>query len=294
MRRTFGIAVVVALALGGALAWALWDRRQLSDELSASRYRLEATTELAIDAEAAYLDSTERAEAAAEKARRHRKRADALAERLYGARLDLRRRNPAAAALVPPGREVFETKLLAGGEYDLLAVSWRDGGGAVVSGLDVWRVRRDADPSARRLSELVYVVEPHPSYDGAVSGYVLHGPPTSPRREPADPGTTSVHIAAVGDATGDGFEDLAIQQFGQGSGGCGAVKLLQNTGAGLREVYHREDCNHGIEIRRGRLVRSRAAHPPGCDHIHGCGSRSTWMRWTGSSWTVTKVERDIP
>lgn len=293
MRRTFGIAVVVALVLGGALAWALWDRRELSAELSASRHRLEAATELVIDAEVAHLDSAERADVAAEKARRHRERAEDLAERLYGARLELRRRNPAAAALVPTGREVLETKLLEGGAYDLLAVSWRGGGGAVVSGLDVWRVGRDADPSARRLWEVVYVAEPHPSYDGAVPGYVLHGPPTSPRREETDSGATSVHIAAVGDATGDGLEDLAIQQFGQGSGGCGAVKLLQNTGGGLREIYHREDCNHGIRIERGRLVRDRAAHPRGCDQIHGCGSRSTWMRWTGSSWTVTKVERDV-
>ncbi|MDQ3914660.1 MAG: hypothetical protein M3323_04905 [Actinomycetota bacterium] len=282
------VAAVVILGLAGTTTWALAERDDLEGRVAKLEDALDAANERIAASAAARRATAEAAAATAQKAKQTSRRVNALEGLLYGARLDLKRLNAVAHALARPGRAVFETRLLEGTPHDLVVVSWhKNVGGTTRTGLDVWRVARGATPAW----ELVYIAEPHPSFELDRASYVLYGPPDAPAREEVD-FVQRIDIADTGDATGDGLDDLAIWEAGSGSGGCGHVKLLANTGDTLRETYRHEGCDHGLAIKRGRLVLGEAWHPRGCDQIHGCGRRGTWMRWTGSSWTVTDVRRD--
>lgn len=161
------------------------------------------------------------------------------------------------------GHDVYGARLVPGDAYDLLAVGWsdRDGRG---SGLYVWRVGDDA-------ADLVYVVEPRLSLRQGDTGYVLVGPPGALTEDRYDGWVEGAGVADVGDATGDGLPDLALQEQGSGTGGCGKVRLLQNLDGAVRQTFESFDCDHKISIEKGRLLYATATHPKGCDYIHGCG-----------------------
>ncbi|MFN2588287.1 MAG: hypothetical protein ABR613_09255 [Actinomycetota bacterium] len=289
-RAGYVVAGLVALVLAGTTVWALNERRNLEVRVARLEDALDDSNERIAAAATARRALAEASTTMARRAKASSRKANALESRLYGARLGLQRIRPVADALVPPGREVSQVNLLRGALYDLLVVDWNEGLETItLSGIDVWRVPRTAERRGRW--ELVYIAEPHPSFELDRPSYVLSGPPTSPTREEVE-FIQMIDSADAGDATGDGLEDLAIREMGPGSGGCGYVKLLRNTGDTLQEVYRHEDCDHGLAIKRGHLVLGQSWHPPGCDHIHGCGRRGTWMRWTGSAWVVTKVTRD--
>ncbi|HEV2757619.1 MAG TPA: hypothetical protein VG318_17790 [Actinomycetota bacterium] len=279
------VAAVAVAALAGTSVWAVAERRdlggrveRLEDALDSAQQRIEASA-------AARRAVAEAAAATTRRAKRTSRLLNTVEGRLYGARVDADRLSAVAGALEREGRKVFETRLLRGGSDDLLVVQWHESiDGATRTGLDVWRV---GEPRW----DLVYVAEPHPSFDPDRASYVLYGHPDAPVQEELD-FVQRIDVFDTGDANGDGLDDLAVWEAGQGSGGCGHVKLLANTGDTLRETYRHEGCNHGLEIRRGHLVLGEAWHPRGCAHIHGCGHRGTWMRWTGASWEVVDVRRE--
>ena len=295
MRRTSIIAAAIGFLLAAALGVSIGNANELRADLQRVRERLARTeTSLAVTAGARQRAASDAA-ASAKAAALRRKRIDALVGRLDTAELTLERRAALARALVPAGRSVFETRLLRGSVYDLLIVAWRDG---VVSGIDVWRVQaRPADPAvgARPSWELVYLVEPRPDFESWEDpGDVLIGPPWALRRVDVQDAVIMAEVAAIGDATGDGLHDLAIVERNGGSGGCGTVRLLQNLGTTLRETFHRNGCIHSLEIEHGLLVYSNGFHNS-CRLAERarCVARSTRLRWTGSSWVVIEVERDV-
>jgi hypothetical protein len=284
MRRAVGVvAVVAALAAG---SWALAERDEIAERSTRLEEALDAANDRIAALAAARRASAEAAATTAQEAKRTSKRANALEGRLYGAKVDLQRLKPLAVALSQRGRKVFETRLLTGCDDDLLVVSWHDPGPATFSGIDVWSVSRE-----NRSWELVYIAEPRPSFELDTPSYVLHGSPDAPVREEVE-FVQLIDITDTGDANGDGLEDLAVQETGAGTGACGFVKLLRNTGTTLEEAYRHEGCNHGLSIERGHLVLGEAWRPKGCENIHGCGTRETWMRWDGGSWTATDVRRE--
>lgn len=295
MRRIATVAVAIGVFLAAALAVSIENAGELRADLRSVRERLARTeTSLAVTAGARQQASRSLAKTA-RAAELGAKRIRRLADRLDTARTTLQRLSAVTRSLVPRNRSVFETRLLPGDPYDLLVVQWHEhDGGVTLTGLNVWRVPADDASSATDPArwELVYVAEPLPSYELDHASYVLHGDPASPTREEVD-FIQMIDIADVGDATGDGLPDLAIQQYGQGSGGCGAVNLLQNLDGSLRETFRRADCIHGLAIERGGLVYTKSPHNS-CRLTKNarCFSRTVWFRWTGSSWSVTAVERE--
>ena len=203
-------------------------------------------------------------------------------------------------AFSPHRGTLASARLVAGSAHDLLAVTWRvEKYGpqfASRSGLEIWRLSDrsslDLRGSIATKWELVYSIQPRPALDeNPVNSYLLSGPLGQQTREESF--STSVFIADVGDITHDGMPDLAIQDSGSGSGGCGAVRVLDNSASGMREIFHRSNCDHHIYIKTGSIGYRTAYSPPGCSSAHGCGWKRTWMRWNGSSWDVTNVRRKL-
>lgn len=284
MRRALVIAGALSVALLVALSWALAERDELRNDLASVNERLDDTYEELAGVRAAHRIALQELDDSTAQARRFRRRASAFAERASGNRLALERRGALEDALTR-GQEVFEARLVQGDDHDLLVVDWNDPDGTR-SGVYVWRV---GDGSL----ELVYVVEPHVDFESAAAGHVLHGPPGAETEDRYDGWIQWVELTDVGDATGDGLPDVALQERSSGSGGCGKVRFLENLDGALRETFRRFGCDHGLGIRRGRLVYATAAHPEGCEQIHGCGRKGAWMRWTGMSWVTEKVTRDL-
>lgn len=280
MRRA---TTLIAGVLAVALVWALTDRAGLRSDLAAVQKRLDETYDELAGTRAAHRVALQEVDDSTEEAKRFRRRARRFAEEASSRRLELRRRSAIDHALAP-GQEVYRARVLRGGEHDLLVVEWRDRDDTR-SGVYVWRVNETS-------MELTYVVEPKVSFESAEAGYVLTGPPGAATEDRYGAWIQWAGVSDSGDATGDGLPDLALSESGSGTGGCGKVRLLQNLGGTFRETYQHEDCNHSIEIAGGRLVHSTAAHPKGCDQIHGCGEVRTRMRWSGTTWVVEKVTRD--
>ncbi|MDQ4125626.1 MAG: hypothetical protein M3134_08515 [Actinomycetota bacterium] len=275
------IAGALSLVLLTALVWAMSDRDDLRAELAAKDERLEEVYDELAGTRAAHRTVLHELDDSMAEAKRFRRRASAFADEASGARRALRRlRGVAVLAL---GKDVYRARLVRGDTSDLLVVGWsdRDGRGA---GVYVWRVDG-------RSVELVYVVEPRVSLRDEDDGYVLVGPPGALVEDGYDAWIEGAGVADVGDATGDGLSDLALQEHGLGTGGCGKVRLLQNLDGTVRQTFESFDCDHSLSIEGGRLLYATATHPKGCDSIHGCGTKRTWMRWDGSSWVVEKVTR---
>jgi hypothetical protein len=250
------------------------------------RERVDRTeTQLAITA-GARRQAGDRALASTEALRLQERRLGRLLDRIEDADLKDERLAALERALLPGPREVFETRLLHGDETDLLVVQWHESSSITKTGIAVWSL------GAEGSWDLAFVVEPRPDFTSAEDpGDVLIGPPGAAELVDSSYGVIRADVVATADATGDGAPDVVVQEMGSGSGGCGTVRLLQNMGTTLRETFHRDGCNHGIGIEDGLLVYGRAVYPKTCHNIHGCGSRRTFMRWTGSAWTVARVER---
>lgn len=288
MGRVGAAAVAAILALVATSLWALTERDELRGRIATLEDSLDSANDRIDAAAETRRTLAEAAAASAQNAKRASRRVNSLKRNLGEIRLDVKRWRDALNALVPPGRDVSEVRLLQGDSYDLVAISWHRSTSILVSGIYVWRI-----PASGRTGtwKPVYIAEPWPSFELDQASYVLHGNPAAPTREEVDI-IQRIEISDVGDATGDGLEDLAIHEADAGSGGCGYVKLLRNVGGTLQEAYRHEDCDHGLSIKRGHLVLGQSWHPQGCDQIHGCGRRGTWMRWDGSSWDVVRVTRN--
>lgn len=282
-RASIVIAGALTVALLVGLSWALVDRAALEDELAALSERLDVTSDQLAGARAEHRVALRELDDSTSVARRFRRRAEEFAGRASGRGRALRRLRGIGA--LARGHDVSSARFVPGGDYDLLTVGWT-GTDERRSGLYVWRV-------GERSADLVYVVEPHIDLRDEDAGYVLVGPAGAETKDRYQGWIAGVGITDVGDATGDGLPDLALQESGTGSGGCGKVRFLENLDGALRETFQSFDCDHSIAITKGRLVYGTAARPKGCNAIHGCGTRRTWLRWTGSSWVTEQVTREL-
>jgi hypothetical protein len=131
----------------------------------------------------------------------------------------------------------------------------------------------------------VYVADPHPYPDQRLT----IGSPSSPVVEGSD--ASYVTFREARDMTGDGYPDLAITQQNYGSGGCGVVRLVD--GRTFTELFRRDGCDHGLDLRKHVLMYSKATYPRGCQMAHGCGSKDVWMKWNGAGWDVVDVARSV-
>lgn len=185
--------------------------------------------------------------------------------------------------LVPAGATMNSARRIRGDGVDLLIVTWsRDdpddhlhAGG----GMRIYQIDEDG---------LSFVFEAHPNDQQT---HLIVGPPHALQFEEST--SSGVFLVDSGDVTGDGMPDLAIQDWNHGTGGCGAVRVLETSAAGLHQIFHRADCDHHIYIKASSIGYRTALSPPGCSSAHGCGWKRTWMRWNGSAWEVTNVRRKL-
>jgi hypothetical protein len=215
---------------------------------------------------------------------RTRRELRAVRPELSSVRPQLRNLEVLERVFLPKDHDLYQAHVLDPTGDRLLLLEWSGDHDLPTSGLQVWRATSVRDPRSTVGWELIFSIEPQRK-----AGYVLIGAPGSMSREPSD--ASSAFFTGFGDVTGDARSDLAIQQWNFGSGGCGMVRVMENTTNGLEEIFRREDCDHRAQIRNGRLAYISALWPKGCRSAHGCGRRTTIMEWAGSTWDVVKVKR---
>jgi hypothetical protein len=291
------VALLVALAIGTTIGWFLGRTEpgakieRLGTELRAEHDKLEEARQRW------QLTDSDLDDQIAEKEKWKAKTKE-LRPRLEASRLRKRQLSPLRRALAPNTGTLAWAQLVKGPAHDLLIVAWRVSriGPHLLprSGLEIWRLSDawplDQDDSVATTWQMIYSIEPRPTRDD--SGTLIAGPPGSRIDLPSY--SSTAFIADVGDVTHDGMPDLAIQDWGTGTGGCGVIRVLDNAPSGLREIFNRDDCDHHIYIKAGSIGYRTAYSPPRCrPAAHGCGWERSWMRWNGSSWETTKVRRKV-
>lgn len=274
MRRALAPIVVAACLIGLAWAWSSRDRIEeraervtlqfdrSRDEVERLQERLRAVEHLA-EAEL---------EAERREKRRWRERYRSLRWDLIDARRAVRQLRGLATAVAPArGPAWFSTVVRSVDETRLLVVGWG-------TALQVWRLPPPDEASSAIGWRLVYEVVPDAEGVSVTNGGIETRIPF-----PADGvGFTTAH-----DLTDDGLRDLVVQAGTSGTGGCGIVWILEN-GTTLDEIFRREDCEHFVSAKRGLLVYDDAREPRWCRFVHGCGRKTTWLRWDGASWDVVR------
>lgn len=292
-RSVIAIGAGLCVALAGVSGWLLLDRNAAQQDLARVRTATERATEALLDAQDELETLDGELDDQRQATKRWRSRAKDLRPRLLVQKLRSRQLRDLFGALAPPRSRLGQTRLVAGPDRDLLIVEWnqeRVSGEALPrSGLQVWSLMgRPTAAATWRASDwqLIYAMGPDPG-----AGVMLVGPPDAQLRESSD--ASSAWLAAVGDVTGDGMPDLAIQQWNSGSGGCGVVRVLENSTSGLNEIFRRDDCDHSISLGQGLLEYTTAIWPKGCRTAHGCGSKDVMMRWNGIGWETVDVARSV-
>lgn len=283
MRRA--VAAALAVCLLGALAWTVSSRERVEERAARLATDFDRSTEEAEQWRAALRTATrllgEDLEAQRRETRRWRNRAWDLRLGLRDARRDLRGLADLADVLAPGRASVHSTEVLRStGGTRLLVASW-SGASRWEGTLKVWRL----PPEATR------GVEWKPVYEVAADGEALTvRTPTTFVRTPSNVGDAGAGLVVAHDLTGDGLRDLVIHAMGTGSGGCGTVWVLENADP-LREIFERLDCENYVDARDGLLVYDDAREPKWCEYVHGCGRRTTWLRWDGATWETVKTRR---
>lgn len=281
MRRA--VAAAVAVCLVAALAWTISSRERVEKRAARLATDFDRSTAEAEQWRAALRTATrllgEDLESQRRETRRWRNRAENLRFGLHDARRDLRGLAD-LADLVAPGRaSVHSTDVVrSAGGTRLLVSSWS--GEAPWDGtLKIWRLTSEATGG----------VEWRPVYQVAADREALTDrTPSTFVRTPSDIGYAGAGLVAAHDLTGDGLRDLIIHATGTGTGGCGTVWVLENADP-LREIFERLDCENYVDARDGLLVYDDAREPKWCEYVHGCGRRTTWLRWDGSAWEAVKT-----
>lgn len=213
-----------------------------------------------------------------------KRRLRSLRDEISGARPKLRNLNVMDSAFLPPRLELYQAHVLDPKHDRLLLLEWVDDRSMQRTGLQIWRPTLD-DRSVVGW-DLIFRIDPHP-----VQGRVSIGAPGAMTDEVSD--ASAAFFTGFGDVTGDGHSDVAIQLWNSGSGGCGVVRVMQNTTGVMREIFRRMDCDHRAQIHGSGLIYTSAIYPKGCRSAHGCGRKTTWLEWNGSRWDVLKVRRKV-
>lgn len=277
MRRALAAVVTIACLLG--LGWAVSARDRVEERAARLTLQFDRSNDEIARLRAALNAAEDEAEAKRRAARLWRRRHEDVRWELSSARADLRRLQALAGASAPadlPRRvDVIES---TGGSY-LVAGS---AGGTGKGALRIWRVTLSAtDGSA--------TVRWRRVYEMSVDGHSIEiATPRGTEREPFD--AWYVGVSETHDLTRDGLDDLLVFASSTGTAGCSVTRVLAN-GAELREIFRLEDCESGFEAENGLLVYTDALQPKGCKYIHGCGSRTEWLRWDGDSWEVVRTRR---
>ncbi|MBI2238995.1 MAG: hypothetical protein HYU54_10805 [Actinobacteria bacterium] len=163
--------------------------------------------------------------------------------------------------LIPPGAEATGTRIIppAAGALDQIVVTWSSGEDPFRQerGLAVWQRYPD-----------------RPSWSVAYAFL-----------DDVDKGVLGIRVQ-LGDVTGDGREDLLSFEDQGGSGGCGVWRIIA-TGEGTgTEIFHRRTCDTNIAIGAGTLVIDASVYAPGDSHCCPSATRTTTLRWDGSTWQV--------
>jgi hypothetical protein len=283
VRRAIPAAIVLCL-LGG-LVWAVSDRDRVGERAARlatgfDRSKDEVERWRAALRTTARLMETELG-AQRRETRRWRNRYEEVGWELRAARRRLRELADLADVLVPGPASVQAAEVVRStGETRLLVSSWsreRPWGGT----LRIWRLT-PRPPGATKWRRVYEVVADYDSLSIRT--------PTTLSRERSDVGYAGAGLVAAHDLTGDGLRDLVIHATGTGTGGRGTVWVLEN-GDPLREIFERLDCENFVDAEGGLLVYDDARQPKGCEHIHGCGRRKTWLRWDGASWETVRTRR---
>ena len=276
MRRVV-LAISIALLVGG-LGWAVAGRERVEDRAARLALELDRSTErvarLRADLRAA--EHLAKAEITAEqRAKRDwRRRYVERGWELNARRAELRRLHGLRSVFAPRPGSVWMARLLAS----------VDDTGLLVVGLNhkvqIWRLApADAAGAIRAQWWLVYEITATGTSSTIRTSAGLTTDPFA---------IAGVGTAATGDLTNDGLPDIVIHGTNTGTGGCGVVRVLEN-GADLRQIYRRADCENFVDVEDGLLVYSDAREPKWCKLVHGCGTRTTWRRWDGSSWDVVRT-----
>ncbi len=276
------VVVVSVVVLGGLAGWAALSWR------NADRRADQAARQLGVDSdqiEQLREEATKRVTLAEDTTRQLLQKKRELRDvrrKLAPQKIRLGNLEVLETAFIAPGQDLYQAHILDPEDAQLLLLEWADDKAIGTAGLQIWSSSSTTPTSW----ELAFAIEPHPR-----AAYVSIGPPTATRRESSD--ANSAFFTAFGDVTGDGRSDVAIQQWNSGSGGCGVVRVLENSTRGLSEIFRRDDCDHRAQIRGGQLVYSTSFAPRGCRAAHGCGTKETTMRWAGTDWEVVDVARSV-
>lgn len=277
MRRAL-VAVVVVACIGG-LGWAVSARDRVEERAERIALRYDRSTDEVARLRADLHAAEDEAEDERRSKRKWRRRHENLRWELSSARSDARRLRALARATAPadlPARtDVVES---TDGSYLVAGSTGGPGHGTV----RIWRVT----PSVTHGSA---TMQWRRVYETSVNGRsITISTPRGTEREPFD--AWYVGISRMHDLTGDGLDDLLLFASSTGTAGCSVTRVLEN-GPELAEIFRLEDCESGIEARNGLLVYSDSLQPKGCKYIHGCGSRTEWLRWDGDSWDVVRTRR---
>jgi hypothetical protein len=290
MRRLLLLLLLIVVILGAVASTWFLARSPLKEQVAELSTSLDKELQARADLEGE-LDSSRSSEASVEQEQqRLKRRLRRISWQLRSQKIETRGFQSLVAALAPPGSRVSRARLLDESS-GLLVTEWatEDRGGALpLSGFDIWRIEGTTNSIPDGLDR-IYSAVPDPRAEELEIG--------PPGRTSIEASLSSyISVAEVGDVTRDGMVDLAIQDSGSGSGGCGVARLLSHNGTGFRELFRREDCDHGISIRENRLVYQHSISSPKIckpPTAHGCGIKKMWMRWTGSSWETLRTKRKL-
>jgi hypothetical protein len=90
------------------------------------------------------------------------------------------------------------------------------------------------------------------------------------------------------DVTGDRYPDFLTFDATDGSGGCGAWRVLTNDGARIVSIFRRYTCDTGMRVSGGELRIAASVYKSSDSHCCPSFTRFTNLRWTGRGWVVVQ------